>query len=36
LSDLGCDEAQGFFIARPMAATDLLGWLDQRAATLVA
>jgi diguanylate cyclase (GGDEF)-like protein/PAS domain S-box-containing protein len=27
LSGLGCDSAQGYFIARPMPAADLVGWL---------
>ncbi len=27
LGDLGCDLAQGFWIARPMAAEDLMAWL---------
>ncbi|HEU0051958.1 MAG TPA: EAL domain-containing protein [Longimicrobium sp.] len=27
LADLGCDHAQGFHIARPMAADDVPGWL---------
>jgi EAL domain-containing protein (putative c-di-GMP-specific phosphodiesterase class I) len=27
LSSFGCDSAQGYFIARPMPAADLLGWL---------
>ena len=27
--DLGCDEAQGYFIARPMPAQEFQGWLAQ-------
>jgi EAL domain-containing protein (putative c-di-GMP-specific phosphodiesterase class I) len=26
---LGCDCAQGYGIARPMPASQLMGWLDQ-------
>jgi EAL domain-containing protein (putative c-di-GMP-specific phosphodiesterase class I) len=29
LRDLGCDGVQGFFIARPMSATELITWLDE-------
>ncbi len=29
LSDLGCDAAQGYFIAKPMPGDQLLGWLEQ-------
>lgn len=29
---LGCDEAQGFLLARPMPARDLLAWEEQRQA----
>ncbi len=27
ISDLGCDEGQGYFIARPMAGAEVPGWL---------
>lgn len=30
LSDLGCDRAQGYFIARPMPAAQLLAWVNNR------
>lgn len=30
LTDFGCDAAQGFLIARPMPAADLLGWARLR------
>jgi diguanylate cyclase (GGDEF)-like protein len=30
LTDLGCDEAQGYYLARPMPATDLTIWLSNR------
>ena len=29
LAKLGCDEAQGFFIAKPMPGTDFMPWLEQ-------
>ena len=29
LCDLGCDLAQGYWIAKPMPATELMQWLDQ-------
>jgi EAL domain-containing protein (putative c-di-GMP-specific phosphodiesterase class I) len=29
LSSFGCDSAQGFFIARPMAPAELAGWLER-------
>jgi len=28
VNELGCDMAQGYFIARPMAGDDLVGWLQ--------
>ena len=28
VNELGCDMAQGYFIARPMAGNDLPGWLE--------
>jgi diguanylate cyclase (GGDEF)-like protein len=31
LADWGCDEAQGHFVARPMAAPDLAVWLERLA-----
>lgn len=30
LRDLGCEEGQGYFMARPMPADSLLDWLDAR------
>ena len=27
LSDLGCDSLQGYFLARPLPAADVAGWL---------
>lgn len=32
IRDWGCQEAQGFYISRPLEAGDLLGWLDQQGA----
>ncbi len=29
LHDLGCEMAQGYFLSRPLAAADLLTWLDE-------
>jgi diguanylate cyclase (GGDEF)-like protein len=34
LTDLGCDSAQGYFLARPMTADLFTGWLHQYAETL--
>jgi EAL domain-containing protein (putative c-di-GMP-specific phosphodiesterase class I) len=28
LAQLGCDEAQGYFLAKPMAPTDFMAWLE--------
>jgi EAL domain-containing protein (putative c-di-GMP-specific phosphodiesterase class I) len=28
LRELGCDDAQGYFIARPMRAADLSSWME--------
>jgi diguanylate cyclase (GGDEF)-like protein len=36
LADLGCDEVQGYFIAEPMTAGDLMTWLNDRSEVLVA
>jgi diguanylate cyclase (GGDEF)-like protein len=36
LADLGCDEVQGYFIAKPMCAEDLMVWLNERSEVLVA
>lgn len=33
LLDLGCNQGQGFLLARPMTQRDLLTWLDTRAAS---
>ena len=32
ISDMGCEEAQGFFLGRPMASGELLHWLNKRKA----
>jgi EAL domain-containing protein (putative c-di-GMP-specific phosphodiesterase class I) len=32
LSQLGCDVGQGYFIARPMPAADVIGWISVWAA----
>jgi EAL domain-containing protein (putative c-di-GMP-specific phosphodiesterase class I) len=29
LRDLGCDEAQGYYISRPLSSTDLTQWLTE-------
>ena len=34
ISELGCDEGQGFFIARPMKGEDLPHWLRRWQASL--
>jgi diguanylate cyclase (GGDEF)-like protein len=36
LADLGCDSAQGYAVARPMTACELVDWLRARAAAGVA
>jgi EAL domain-containing protein (putative c-di-GMP-specific phosphodiesterase class I) len=33
LDALGCDAVQGYYISRPVPADDLIGWLQQQAAT---
>ncbi len=30
ISDMGCEEAQGFFLGRPMASGELLHWMNKR------
>jgi diguanylate cyclase (GGDEF)-like protein len=35
LRDLGCDQAQGYLIARPMPAADLVPWLDRAALAVI-
>jgi diguanylate cyclase len=32
LDALGCDAVQGYYISRPLAADDLIGWLEQQQA----
>ena len=34
LRNLGCDEVQGYFYARPMVAVDFAAWYDARNAAL--
>jgi EAL domain-containing protein (putative c-di-GMP-specific phosphodiesterase class I) len=34
LAEWGCDEGQGYLISKPMSADVLLGWLEDRAASL--
>ncbi len=34
LRDFGCDQAQGFYLARPMPAQTLTGWLLSRAGAI--
>jgi diguanylate cyclase (GGDEF)-like protein len=36
LTDFGCDEAQGYYIAKPLAADEVLTWLNDRSEVLVA
>ena len=36
LAHIGCDAAQGFFIARPLPAGEIAGWLDSRKAPAAA
>jgi diguanylate cyclase (GGDEF)-like protein len=33
LSDLGCEQAQGFFMSKPLSSDDLLHWLNTRKVT---
>jgi predicted signal transduction protein with EAL and GGDEF domain len=33
LTELGCDSAQGYYLARPMAAPLFQAWIDQYVAT---
>jgi EAL domain-containing protein (putative c-di-GMP-specific phosphodiesterase class I) len=33
LSDLGCEQAQGFFMSKPVSSDDLLHWLSTRKVT---
>jgi EAL domain-containing protein (putative c-di-GMP-specific phosphodiesterase class I) len=35
LHNLGCDQAQGYFIARPMAAGDFVAWAQARSPAAV-
>uniref|UniRef100_UPI00374DF5D9 EAL domain-containing protein n=1 Tax=Undibacterium sp. TaxID=1914977 RepID=UPI00374DF5D9 len=32
LAEMGCDEAQGYWYARPMPADQIAGWLDRNPA----
>jgi diguanylate cyclase (GGDEF)-like protein len=36
LAHLGCDEVQGYFVAHPLTAAELLVWLNERSEVLVA
>ncbi|HEY4545187.1 MAG TPA: EAL domain-containing response regulator [Pedomonas sp.] len=36
LAELSCDQAQGYLIAKPMPAADLMGWIEQRRQTSAA
>jgi len=30
ISDMGCEEAQGYFLSKPVSSDDLLDWLNNR------
>jgi EAL domain-containing protein (putative c-di-GMP-specific phosphodiesterase class I) len=30
LAGMGCDEVQGYYLAKPMAADDVAGWVEMR------
>jgi len=32
LTELGCETVQGYYLSRPLPATDLVAWLDTREA----